>query len=72
MEPINAHILELLNMALELAPVIIKPADAEFQKTVKALKEKYTRLGWKGKGKEGEGIIDALIGLGDADGMSME
>lgn len=54
MDPINSHILELLNMALD-ASIMSTPStqviDAEFKKAVKDLKAKYSRL-VGGKGKE--------------------
>ncbi|KAG6864048.1 hypothetical protein C0993_009539 [Termitomyces sp. T159_Od127] len=45
-DPINPHVLELLNMALEASiikvPVILE--NTEFNKTMVSLKEKYRRL----------------------------
>ncbi|KDR76370.1 hypothetical protein GALMADRAFT_67732 [Galerina marginata CBS 339.88] len=53
-DPINPHILELLNTALEssaVAPPSQQTVDAEFKQAVKALKTKYARIGAKGKEK---------------------
>ncbi|KAF8150604.1 cell division control protein 16 [Crassisporium funariophilum] len=51
-DPINPHILELLNTALESSGVTrpsVHGTDAEFKQAVRSLKAKYSRLG---KGKE--------------------
>ncbi|KAF8962716.1 hypothetical protein BDZ97DRAFT_1662459 [Flammula alnicola] len=53
-DPINAHMLELLNTALE-SSVVLMPSpetyDAEFKQAMKALKAKYARFYSKGKEK---------------------
>ncbi|KAG6882333.1 hypothetical protein C0992_012033, partial [Termitomyces sp. T32_za158] len=44
-DPINPHVLELLNMALEADIIKIpKIMDSTYNKTMKSLKEKYRRL----------------------------
>jgi len=61
-DPINSHILELLNMALD-ASIISSPStqaiDAEFKKAVKDLKTKYSRVAG-GKGKE-KALVDVPV-----------
>ena len=55
-DPINPHILDLLNIALESGTVTGpggKVVDAEFKKTIRLLKGKYGRVK-EGKGKERE------------------
>jgi anaphase-promoting complex subunit 6 len=61
-DPINSHILELLNMALD-ASIISTPStqviDTEFKKAAKDLKLKYSRLAG-GKGKE-KAAVDVAV-----------
>ncbi|TFK40039.1 hypothetical protein BDQ12DRAFT_481499 [Crucibulum laeve] len=61
-DPINPHILELLNTALEQTAVLnTQPADADFKLAVRMLKEKYKRSGlFKEKGKERERADDQM------------
>ncbi|KAL9714369.1 anaphase-promoting complex subunit Cut9 [Leucoagaricus gongylophorus] len=61
-DPANPHVLEVLNMAINTITAQVPgqtSPDAEFRQAVKELKETYTRLGVKVKGKE-----RALMGLG--------
>lgn len=57
-DPINPHILELLNIALESTAVLVPPQEAmdqEVKQAVRKMQDKYARLGWKKKGKEKAG-----------------
>ncbi|KAF9565181.1 TPR-like protein [Agrocybe pediades] len=54
-DPINPHILELLNTALEvsaMAPVTSQTMDPEFKQAAKALKQKYGAYASSRKGKD--------------------
>ena len=59
-DPINPHILELLNTALESSTMTVptnKMVDTEFKKTIKLLKAKYARH--KGKEKASDAPSEA-------------
>jgi len=66
-DPINAHVLELLNIALESSTLIgPRVGGAEFKKQMRALQEKWTRnraISKKGKDKEREDV-EAVAGTG--------
>jgi anaphase-promoting complex subunit 6 len=70
-DPINPHVLELLNMALE-ANIMRNPPpidETEASKTIRTLKEKYMRFrdSESAKGKD-KAPRDVPSDVGDADG----
>ncbi|KAF5382153.1 hypothetical protein D9615_004247 [Tricholomella constricta] len=70
-DPINPHVLELLNMALE-ANIIRNPpvmGGEEVQKTIRMLKNKYLRVRESDKGKD-KAPRDVPSGVGEAEGVN--
>ena len=62
MDPVNAHILELLNIALEsTATILPKTSGADFKQTMQKIKSKY---GWNA----GKGRADSMDAAGGATG----
>ncbi|KAF8072071.1 hypothetical protein FPV67DRAFT_1483779 [Lyophyllum atratum] len=69
-DPINPHVLELLNMALE-ANIMRSPPpidELEVTKTIKILKEKYIRLKESEAKARDKAPRDVPLDVGDADG----